>query len=110
VAGAGYDGVVLAGFGVGHVSAELAAVVEEVVPGLPVVLASRTGSGPVLRGTYGFAGSELDLAARGAVPAGWLDPRKARLLLWALLAGGAGPDHVRQVVEERGSAPWGPTG
>lgn len=110
VARAGYDGVVLAGFGVGHVSAELAAVIGEVAPELHVVLASRTGSGPVLRSTYGFPGSELDLVARGAVPAGWLDPRKARLLVWALLAGGSGPDHVRQVVEERGRAPWGPPG
>jgi L-asparaginase len=110
VVDAGYDGVVVAGFGVGHVSGEMADVVGAVAHRLPVVLASRTGSGPVLRGTYGFPGSEQDLIGRGAVPAGWLDPRKARLLLWALLAGGAGPDHVRRVVEERGARPWGPTG
>jgi len=110
VADAGYDGVVVAGFGVGHLSEEMAEVVGDLAARLPVVLASRTGSGPVLRSTYGFPGSEQDLLARGAVPAGWLDPRKARLLLWALLAGDTEPAHLRHVLEERGAAPWGPTG
>ncbi|MGY1602920.1 asparaginase [Geodermatophilus sp. SYSU D00815] len=110
VAEAGHDGVVLAGFGAGHVSAALADVVEEAAATRPVVLAGRTGAGPVLHRTYGFAGSEQDLLARGAVPAGWLDARKARLLLWALLAGGAGPDEVRRTVRARGAAPTGPVG
>jgi L-asparaginase len=108
VADAGYDGVVLAGFGAGHVSSALAEVVGEVVDRCPVVLASRTGGGPVLTGTYGFVGSEQDLLARGVVPAGWLDPRKARLLLWALLAAGAGVEEIRATVRARGAAPGGP--
>jgi L-asparaginase len=102
VAEQGYDGVVLAGFGVGHVSAELAETVSEVAGDLVVLLASRTG-GPVLTGTYGFVGSEQDLIARGAVPAGWLDPRKARLLLWLLLASGADRDRVRAELAVRGA-------
>jgi L-asparaginase len=103
VAEQGYDGVVLAGYGVGHVSAETAATVSEVVDRLPVVLASRTGGGPVLTGTYGFVGSERDLLGRGAVSAGWLDARKARLLLWVLLSGGADRDRVRAELADRGS-------
>jgi L-asparaginase len=108
VADAGCDGIVLAGFGAGHVSAALAEVVGEVATRRPVVLASRTGGGPVLRSTYGFVGSEQDLLARGVLPAGWLDPRKARLLLWALLAAGLGTEEVRATVTARGAAPAGP--
>lgn len=105
---AGCDGVVVAAFGAGHVSSAMADVVGAAVGRCPVVLASRTGGGPVLTGTYGFVGSEQDLLARGAVPAGWLDPRKARLLVWALLAAGADRDAVRQTVAARGAAPAGP--
>ena len=106
---AGDDGVVLAAFGVGHVSAGLAAAVSEAVERCPVVLSSRTGSGPVLRSTYGFVGSEQDLLGRGVVPSGWIDARKSRLLLWSLLAEGAPADVVRRVVDERGAAPGGPS-
>jgi L-asparaginase len=86
----------------------MAEVVSDVVPRCPVVLASRTGAGPVLTGTYGFVGSEQDLLARGVLPAGWLDARKARLLLWALLAAGEDPEAVRATVTARGRAPGGP--
>jgi L-asparaginase len=110
VTDAGYDGVVLAGFGAGHVSAAMAEVVGAVAPRCPVVLATRTGGGPVLGGTYGFVGSEQDLLARGVLPAGWLDPRKARLLLWALLAAGLDRDEIRATLTARGAAPGGPPG
>jgi L-asparaginase len=108
VAEAGWDGVVLAAFGAGHVSAAAAEVVGAVAGRRPVVLATRTGGGPVLHGTYGFVGSEQDLLGRGVLPAGWLDPRKARLLVWTLLAGGADAATVRATVTARGAAPGGP--
>jgi L-asparaginase len=105
---AGYDGVVISGFGAGHVSAAVAEVVSTAVEHGPVLLASRTGSGSVLSRTYGFAGSEEDLLSRGVMSAGWLDGRKARILLWSLLAAGSTPDRIREVVTVRGGRPGGP--
>ena len=98
----GFDGIVLSAFGVGHTSAAMAAVVAKAAERIPVVLASRAGSGPVLEGTYGFAGSERDLLAHGAIPAGWLDPRKARILLGCLLAAGEPADRIRAEFTRRG--------
>ncbi|TNM36624.1 asparaginase [Nocardioides albidus] len=97
------DGVVIAGFGAGHVSARMADAVGRLAGELPVVFASRTGSGPTGRAMYGYPGSEIDLLARGAVGAGWLSPVKARLLLWALaLRGPVGPADVAAEFELRG--------
>lgn len=100
----GCRGVVLAGFGVGHVPEPVAREVGAVAERVPVVYASRAGAGTVLSDTYGFPGSESDLLDRGAIPAGWLDARKARVLLASLLAGGAGRAEICAQFAVRGAA------
>jgi len=85
----GYAAVVVEGSGGGHVTPATAAALGELAGRLPVVLASRTGSGATLSSTYGFEGGESDLVRRGLVLAGWLPGGKARLVVQVLVAGGA---------------------
>ncbi|MGH3630103.1 MAG: asparaginase, partial [Sciscionella sp.] len=87
--GDGFDGVVLAGVGAGHVPESVVPTVDELNQRMPVVLASRAGAGSMLTRTYGYPGSELDLLRRGLIGSGFLDPFKSRVLLTLLLAGGA---------------------
>lgn len=83
-----YAGIVISAFGVGHISESMMTELEAHLSQLPVVIASRTGSGTTVRHTYGFPGAEIDLSNKGAIMAGWLCPRKSRLLLHALIANG----------------------
>ncbi|MEV6566895.1 asparaginase [Streptomyces kronopolitis] len=99
---AGAPGVVVAATGVGHVSGRLADAIERALPHLPVVVATRTGSGTTFRRTYGFRGSESDLLGMGVTMAGWLCPRKARILLCTLLAAGAEREWIEGEFRRRG--------
>ena len=90
----GYAGLVVEALGGGHVPSITVEALEDLAGKMPVVLASRTGSGEVLRSTYGFPGSETDLLERGMIYAGPLDGPKARLLLTLLLRSGASREKI----------------
>ncbi|MNP52798.1 Asparaginase [compost metagenome] len=89
----------IAGFGAGHVPAAWAKCVGYIVTRMPVIVASRTGSGPTARHTYGFEGGEMDLQRKGALMAGFLCPRKCRVLLWVLIGCGM-DDELEHWLEE----------
>ncbi|MFI7602095.1 asparaginase [Actinoplanes sp. NPDC049681] len=105
-------GLVVAAFGAGHLPRWWVDPLAAAVSRIPVVLASRTLAGPVLSATYAYPGSERDLLARGLIPAGLLDPWKARILLMAALAAGAGPDQLGPAfaaaggLDDPGRWPW----
>ncbi len=95
----GYAGLVVEALGGGHVPSVMVEKLEDLAEKMPVILASRTGGGEVLRETYGFAGSEMDLLERGLVHAGPLDGPKARLLLALLLGSGMTKGEIRDYFE-----------
>lgn len=83
------NGVVLAGFGGGHAHTSALQTIDKLVAmGIPVISASRCGSGATLRSTYGVDGTEIDLQRRGVLMAGALSPVKARLRLAVAVANG----------------------
>lgn len=97
----GYAGLVIEALGGGHVPSVMIKALEDLAAKMPVILASRTGSGEVLRATYGFPGSETDLIERGLIPAGPLDGLKARLLLTLLLQSGATREEISRAFEQK---------
>ena len=78
---AGFSGAVIAGVGGGHVPEHLVPAVVRLGEAMPVILASRPGSGASLTRTYGYLGGEIGLLESGLIPAGILDARKARIVL-----------------------------
>ena len=92
----GYAGAVIEGMGAGHVLAEVAPILEELATKIPVVLASRSMTGPVFTKTYGYPGAEIDLIKRGLVPAGYLSGLKARLLLSLVMRDRKGAGRVAE--------------
>lgn len=104
LADAELTGLIMASFGAGHLSPAAARAVAELVDrDVPVVFATRTGSGTTLRSTYGYIGSERWLLDHGAVGAGFLSPQKARLLLHCLVDEGRSLEEIRKEFGIRGS-------
>ena len=89
-------GLVVAGFGAGHVPERVVPALTPLLESVPVVLTSRTGAGSVLADTYGAPGGERDLLARGAINGGFVHPYKARVLLRLLVAAGAGRAEIQK--------------
>jgi L-asparaginase len=94
IAGAGFQGAVIAAMGAGHVPAAIVERLDAIARSMPVVLSTRVPGGAVFEDSYGFAGSEMDLIRRGLIPAGLLPPHKARLLLACLLGAGFATDEI----------------
>jgi L-asparaginase len=83
----GAEAIVVISLGAGHLPAAMLPGVERALAaGLPVVVCARPAEGGTLADTYGFEGSETDLARRGAILAGPASAWKARIRLLLALA------------------------
>jgi L-asparaginase len=85
----GADAVVLVALGAGHVAPPVLEALRAAADALPVAITVRPARGALLHETYGFAGAERDLRATAALPAPWLSPQAARMILLAGLGSGA---------------------
>ncbi len=83
-----FQGLVIEAFGAGHLPESWLDLLDDLVKTMPVMLCSRTAEGPVFQNTYGYAGAEIDLMARGLISGGILDGSKARLYMQTCLMSG----------------------
>jgi L-asparaginase len=89
-----YKGLVIEGFGGGHVPSKVVDTVERLAQIMPVILTSRTGAGEVLSKTYSFPGSESDLLGRGLISSGGMNSLKAKIILTICLAKGLAKSEI----------------
>lgn len=83
------QGIVLSCPGMGHIPERMIPALDQVLQqGVPVIVATRSPGGSTGTHTYSYPGAEVDLINRGAILAGFISARKARLLLWAALQSG----------------------
>lgn len=75
---------------------------EAVTAGVPVVVATRQGAGTTGTCSYDYPGSEMDALRRGMIMAGYLSPRKARILLLTLTGLGRSMEEIVAEFEARG--------
>lgn len=86
---AGAPAIAIAAFGGGHVPPGMLSAISRAAESIPVVVATRCDGGGTLSRSYGYAGGEIDLTARGAIFAGYLPPAQARLATSLLVRTGA---------------------
>ena len=79
------DGLVVVGFGAGHLSPGMLLALHEAVQRIPVVITCRPENSQMLFATYGFDGAEPDLRASGAMCVPFLSPVAARIALLCAL-------------------------
>jgi L-asparaginase len=102
LASLGFAGAVVEGFGGGHVTPAMVPLMKRLAVQMPIVLASRTGSGEVLSSSYRYPGSEIELLEAGLIRAGSLDGLKARVVLAMCLAAGLSPHQIAAAFEAIG--------
>jgi L-asparaginase len=83
-----YDGLVVAGLGAGTMPPAIDPLIAAAAARIPVLMSSRCGRGEVALETYVGAGTTHNLLPSGIIPSGFLDFRKARILLTVLLWSG----------------------
>lgn len=82
------DALVVSLPGAGHTPPPFLAAVHEVATSKPVVAVARPWRGALLRNTYGFEGSEIDLRSGSILCAGSLSAPAARIALLSALGAG----------------------
>jgi L-asparaginase len=85
----GAAAIVFVAFGAGHVAPPVLDALRDAAAAVPVAVALWPERGLLLRETYGFDGCEHDVRASGALAAGSLSARAARMILLAGVCGGA---------------------
>jgi L-asparaginase len=84
----GADGIVFVAFGAGHVAPPVLQALRDAAAAVPVAVTLWPERGLLLHETYGFEGSEADVRSSGALAAGPLSPRAARMIVLAALGAG----------------------
>ena len=95
----GADAIVFVAFGAGHVAPEVLRALREAAAQVPVAVTVWPERGLLLRETYGFEGCEGDVRSSGALAAGSLSARAARMIVLAGVCGGAPAAALRAALD-----------
>lgn len=90
------DGLVVSVPGAGHMPPAFLAALQEVANSTPVVAVARPWRGALLRNTYGFEGSEVDLRSGAIACAGSLSAPAARIALLGALGAGLSTPEIKK--------------